>query len=214
MTNLLRVQLILLLALLAMREVALGKEADQGSTGDIETLLAGKYDNSAQLAQPATGVKAGSVAVPPVTVTIEPTPLPNWQLWRVHMEVDPEVARAAGSATSLEAVWAMKLTNAQDRSLRLIPYTSRAGIQMESVTAAAFDESQWLSLEACMLLGDFGKHHVMAQVAGDEMCVAAAMGIGGKRAFLPSLVERQADWLHVQITYLGSPLLVEARRTP
>jgi len=130
------------------------------------------------------------------------------------MEVDPEVARAAGSATSLEAVWAMKLTNAQDRSLRLIPYTVRAGINMESVTAAAFDESQWLSLEACMLLGDFGKYHVLAQVAGDEMCVAAAMGIGGKRAFLPSFVERQADWLHVQITYLGSPLLVETRRAP
>jgi hypothetical protein len=214
MTNLWRVQLIVLLSLFATRQVALGKEPEQGSMGDIETLLAGHYDNSAQWARPATGVPAGSGAVPPVTVTIEPTRLPNWELWRVHMEVDPEVARAAGSATSLEAVWAMKLTTAQDRSLRLIPYTSRAGIEMESVTAAAFDESQWLSLEACMLLGDFGKQHVFAQVAGDEMCVAAAMGIGGKRAFLPSLVERQADWLHVQITYLGSPLLIEARRVP
>ena len=212
MTNVLRIQLMALLALFSMQEVAGGKGSDQGSTGEIETLLAGKYDNSAQLAQPATPQTAGNIAVPPVTVTIEPTPLPNWELWRVHMEVDPEVARAAGSATSLEAVWAMKLTNAQDRSLRLIPYTSRAGIQTEAVTAATFDESQWLSLEACMLLGEFGKHHVIAQVAGDEMCVAAAMGIGGKRAFLPSLIEREADWLHVQITYLGSPLLVEARR--
>jgi len=130
----------------------------------------------------------------------------------VHMDVDPAVALAARSATALDVVWAMNIARGNDKSLQLIPYTLRPSIQESSLSASAFDEKQWLSLEACALLGDFGKSHIVAQVAGDEMCVAAAMGLGGKRAFLPSSIEREADWLHVQITYLGNPLLVNALR--
>jgi len=43
------------------------------------------------------------------------------------------------------------------------------------------------------------------------MCVAAAMGLGGKRAFFPSSIERQGDWLHYQLMYLGNPLRIDAR---
>lgn len=37
-------------------------------------------------------------------------------------------------------------------------------------------------------------------------------GLGGKRAFLPNSVEREGDWLHVQLMYFGRPWRVDARR--
>jgi hypothetical protein len=131
----------------------------------------------------------------------------------VHMDVDPAVAESAGSATSLDAVWAMNISRkANDKSLQLIPYTLRPSLNAETVNASAFDETQWLTLEACMLRGDFGKSRIVAQVAGDEMCVAEGMGLGGKRAFLPSWIEREDDSLHVQLVYLGNPLRIDAHR--
>jgi hypothetical protein len=46
------------------------------------------------------------------------------------------------------------------------------------------------------------------------MCVAVTMGLGGKRAFLPNSIEREGDWLHVQLMYFGKPLRVNAQRVP
>ena len=148
-----------------------------------------------------------------VTITIEPTQLADWELWRVHMDVDPEVAQSAGSDTSLDAVWAMNISRkAEDQSLQLVPYTLNPSVDIASAKASEFDKAQWLSLEACMLRGDFGAARIVAQVPPDEMCVAETMGLGGKRAFLPNSVEREGDWLHVQLMYFGEPWRVNARR--
>lgn len=211
--NILCLPVMLISAILAARQTAQCKEQDAAavSIAGVGALLAGHYDNSAQAAH--AYATAENPAPPHVTVTIEPTQRADWELWRVHMDVDPAVAQSAGSATSLDAVWAMNISRrAYDKSLRLVPYTLRPSVNAATVNASAFDETRWLSLEACMLLGDFGKSRIVAQVAGDEMCVAAGMGIGGKRAFLPSWIEREGDWLHVQLTYLGNPLRVDARR--
>jgi hypothetical protein len=81
-----------------------------------------------------------------------------------------------------------------------------------SVKASAFDRRQWLSLEACALSGDLGKSRVVAQSPTDEMCVAETMGLGGKRAFLPSWIKLEGDSLQVQLIYFGKPWRVDARR--
>ena len=78
--------------------------------------------------------------------------------------------------------------------------------------ASAFDQAQWLPLEACALNGVLGASHIVAQAPTDEMCVAETMGLGGKRAFLPSWIEREADSLHVQLIYFGKPWRVDALR--
>jgi hypothetical protein len=101
---------------------------------------------------------------------------------------------------------------AHDESFPLIPYTLSPSVKADTVNASAFDQTQWVSLEACMLGGDFGKSRIVAQVPGGEMCVAEGIGLGGKRAFLPSWIEREGDWFHVQLMYLGNPLRVDARR--
>jgi len=180
------------------------------SVASVGALLAGRYDNSAQVAR--GNATAEKPAPQHVIVSIEPTPLPGWQLWRVHMDVDPAVAQAAGSDTSLEAVWAMNISQAEDKSVELIPYTLRPSVSASALDAATFDAAQWLSLEACALRGHVGSSRFVAQVAVDEMCVAEAMGLGGKRAFLPSWVERTGDQLSVQIIYSGQPWRVEAIR--
>jgi hypothetical protein len=187
------------------------KAVDAPSIAGVNAFLAGRYDNSAQVAD---GKGTSENAAPQhVTITIEPTQRADWQLWRVHMDVDPDVAQSAGSDTSLDAVWAMNISRrAEDRSLQLIPYTLNPSVDITSVKASAFDKTQWFSLEACMLRGDFGTSRIVAQVPPQEMCVAETMGLGGKRAFLPSAVEREGDWLHVQLMYFGRPWRVNARR--
>lgn len=198
-------------ALLAACLSAHGKERidDGAAIAAAGALLAGRYDNSKQVAE-------GKGQHPPpqhVTITIEPTGKSGWELWRVHMDVDPEVAESAGSDTSLDALWAMNIARAADeKSLQMIPYTSRPSVDIASVDAPAFDQAQWLPLEACMLRGDFRSSRIVVQVPPDEMCVAATMGLGGKRAFLPSAVEREGDWLHVQLMYFGRPWRVDAHR--
>jgi hypothetical protein len=198
-------------ALLAACLSAHGKERVDNSAAiaDAGALLAGRYDNSKQVAE-------GKGQHPPpqhVSITIQPTGESGWELWRVHMDVDPELAESAGSDTSLDAVWAMNITQTADKkSLQMIPYTLRPSVDMASVDAPAFDKAQWLSLEACMLRGDFRTSRIVLQVPPDEMCVAVTMGLGGKRAFLPSAVEREGDWLHVQLMYFGRPWRVDAHR--
>jgi hypothetical protein len=166
----------------------------------ISASLAGRYDNSAQVEQ---GKTSGQTPPPQhVTITIEPTSQQDWQIWRVHMDVDPEVAQLAGSDTSLDAVWAMNLNrSAPHKMLQLVPYTLLPSVDMASVRASGFDRNQWLSLDACALGGRFASAHIVADAPTDEMCVAATMGLGGKRAFLPTSVERE-----------GNPWRVDAQR--
>lgn len=187
------------------------RDAAAASIADVGALLAGRYDNSAQVAQG----KAAADGHPPqhVVITIEPTQRADWEIWRVHMDVDSAVAQAAGSDESLDAVWALNISRpAPGKPLRLIPYTLSPSLDEASVKASAFDQGQWLSLEACALNGDLGKSHIVAQSPADEMCVAETMGLGGKRAFLPSWIEREGDSLHIQLIYFGKPWRVDARR--
>ena len=168
----------------------------------------------AHAAQVARSKKAGEKpAAQRVTITIEPTQLEAWEIWRIHMDVEPAVASAAGSETSLTAVWAMNILRRKPgQPFELIPYTLKPSVNDASVNAAAFDQAQWLSLEACALGGNFSKSRALLQIPADEMCAAASMGLGGKRAFLPNWVERDGDRLGVGIVYFGKPWRVDARR--
>jgi hypothetical protein len=186
-------------------------EASDAAAAAISASLAGRYDNSDQFER---GKTSGQTPPPQhVTITIEPTPQGDWQIWRVHMDVDPEIAQLAGSDTSLDAVWAMNLTrSATHKMLQLTPYTLAPSVDLSSVKASEFDPTQWFSLEACVLDGRFASSRIVAHAPADEMCAAATMGLGGKRAFLPSVVEREGNWLHVQLIYFGKPWRVDAAR--
>jgi hypothetical protein len=204
--------MILAMAILAAYPAASkAPDAAAASIADVGALLAGRYDNSAQVAQG----KAAADDHPPqhVVITIEPTQRPDWEIWRVHMDVDPAVAQAAGSDESLDAVWALNISRSSPgKRLQLIPYTLKPALDEASVKAPAFDQGQWLPLEACALNGDLGASRILAQSPADEMCVAETMGLGGKRAFLPSRIEREGDSLRIQLIYFGQPWLVDARR--
>jgi len=204
--------MMLILAILAAWQPAPARERDAAATSvaDVGRLLVGRYDNRAQVAQ---GKKGETPAPQHVTITIEPTQQAEWELWRIHMDVDPAVAESAGSDTSLDAVWAMNISRVpNDNSLQLVPYSLNPSVHAATVNGSTFDKTQWFSLEACALHGDFGKSHIVVQVPPDEMCVVDAMGLGGKRAFLPSWIERSGEWLHAQLMYFGKPWRVDARR--
>lgn len=176
---------------------------------EIHALLAGRYENGAQVAH---GKATGETPPPQhVTITIEPTEQQDWELWRVHMDVEPAVAESAESDTSLDAVWAINVSRQAGKPAQLIPYTLKPSVDEASVKVATFDRTQWLPLEACTLDIDVRKSGMVAQVPPDEMCVAETMGLGGKRAFLPTWVEREGDWLHAQLMYFGKPWRVDAR---
>jgi hypothetical protein len=204
---------VLLLAGLTACPYATSKEpaASAAPAAAISNLLAGRYENSAQVER---GKSSGQRPPPQhVTITIESTPQEDWQIWHIHMDVDPEVAEAAGSDTSLDAVWAMNLTRAPPHNaLQLVPYTLTPAVDLLAVKAAEFDQKQWLSLDACALGGRFAASRIVAYSPSDEMCAAATMGLGGKRAFLPTTVEREGNWLRVQLIYFGKPWRVDAER--
>ncbi|MGC1521023.1 MAG: hypothetical protein WA803_05740 [Steroidobacteraceae bacterium] len=210
----LRLPMAMVLVMLAASEpahAAAQREVADVSAADLGLLLTGRYENSAQVAHG----KAMGEKPPPqhVTITIEPTQQADWELWRVHMDVDPAVAQSAGSDTSLDAIWAMNISRVpNDNSIQLIPFTLKPSVNDATVKAPAFDAAQWLSLEACALHADFGGSRITAQAAADEMCVAETMGLGGKRAFLPSWISREGDRLRVQLIYFGKPWRVDARR--
>jgi hypothetical protein len=195
----------MILAGLALAQTA------QSQGPDIGALLAGRYDNAAQVAR---GKNTGESPAPQhVTIMIEPTQLKGWEIWRIHMDVDPAVARDAGSDTSLDAVWAMNIVRpAQAKPLQFVPYTPMRSSDPAAAKASAFDPSQWVSIEACALDGDARRSQILAQLPADAMCVAVSMGLGGKRAFLPSRIEREGEWLHVDLVYFGKPWRVDARR--
>jgi hypothetical protein len=102
--------------------------------------------------------------------------------------------------------------HAHHKALSLIPYTLRSSGDAATIHGAAFDESQWLSLEACMLRGKFAKSRIVVQQSVDEMCAAEGMGLGGKRAFLPISIDGDGERLQVQLIFFGEPWRVDARR--
>src|ERR1700733_9543110 len=81
--------MMLILTILAAWQPAPSRERDAAATlvADVGRLLVGHYDNSAQVAQ---GKKTRVSPAPQhVTITIEPTRQAKWELWRIHMDVDP-----------------------------------------------------------------------------------------------------------------------------
>jgi hypothetical protein len=202
---------LMILAGLALGQSAHAERQDAAPIADIDKLLTGVYGNAAQVAR---GKTTGQTHPPQhVTIRIEPTQLAGWEIWRIHMDVDPAVARDAGSDTALDAVWAMNvLRQAQSKPLQFVPYSLLHSVDAGAAQAASFDQSQWLSIEACALDGEARGSRLLAQLPADAMCVAVSMSLGGKRAFLPSRIERDGEWLHVDLVYFGKPWRVDARR--
>jgi len=161
---------------------------------DVGALLTGKYDNVAQTKSDAN--------VPHVVVTIERTPKPEWTLWAVHVETD--------ATTSFDQTWAMELHKEYDGSYALIP--SYQLKQDAPPSAASFDGSGWLSLEACALRGPFAKGRLEGNAEG-EPCVAVTMSVGARRALLPVGYVREGDRLQVDLNLRGARTRVEARRS-
>jgi hypothetical protein len=161
-------------------------------------LLQGRFDNAEQVAKAPSGAAGG---IPHVTVTIDPTSLPDWTLWHVRLEVDAENA--------FDQTWAMQTRREYDASTSLIPYYQYK--PTGPVTAATFDPKTWLSLEACALRGTFSATRIEGMSEG-EPCVAVTMSIGPLRTLLPVGIDREGDWLHLDLNYRGARTRIDARR--
>ena len=163
-------------------------------------LLQGRFDNREQVAAAQPGAES---PVPHVTIAIEPTSQSDWSLWHVHLETDPE--------NSFDQTWAMQTRREYDGSTSLIPYYQYK--PTGPATAASFDSTKsWLSLEACALRGEFGKTRIKSMSEG-EPCVAVTMSIGPLRTLLPVGIEREGEWLHLDLNYRGARTRIDARRT-
>lgn len=160
-------------------------------------LLQGRFDNREQIAKSKPDVQR---LVPHVTVTIEPIAQGDWSLWHVHLEADVE--------NSFDQNWAMQAQREHDGSTSLVPYYQfkPAG----PVSAATFDPNTWLSLEACALRGKFDKARIKGMSEG-EPCVAVTMSIGPLRALLPVGIDREGEWLHIDLNYRGVRTRIDAR---
>jgi len=167
---------------------------------DANALLKGKFDNREQVAEAKPDAEP---PMPHVVVTIEPTPQKNWTLWRVHLEVDAD--------NVFDQAWAMETRREHDGSTSLVPYYQYKPTAPAS--AATFDPKTWLSLEACALRGKFTKTRIEGMSEG-EPCVAVSMGIGPLRALLPVGIEREGDWLHLDLNYRGARTRIDARAAP
>jgi hypothetical protein len=189
---------VILHALLAFAGLAAAQLCGAAGAADANTLLQGRFDNREQVAKAKPGAQD---LVPHVTVTIEPTPQDGWSLWHVHLEADAENA--------FDQNWAMQAQLEHDGSTSLVPYYQfkPAG----PATAATFDPKTWLSLEACALRGKFDKTHIKGMSEG-EPCAAVTMSIGPLRALLPVGIDREGEWLHLDLNYRGVCTRIDARR--
>ena len=178
--------------------------AQNGAQADVPTvqgnaLLQGRFDNAEQIAKAPSGANG----LPHVTVTIEPTAQADWTLWHVRLEVDAENA--------FDQAWAMQVRHEHDGSTALIPYYQYK--PTGPATAATFDPKTWLSLEACALRGDFSNTHIQGMSEG-EPCVAVTMSIGPLRTLLPVGIDREGEWLHLDLNYHGARTRIDAHRMP
>jgi hypothetical protein len=163
-----------------------------------DSRLQGRFDNAEQVAKAPAGQEP---AIPHVTITIEPTPKPDFALWRVHLETDPE--------SSFDQTWAMQTRIEHDGSGALIPYYQ---LKQEAPPAAAtFDTQGWLSLEACALRGDFSKTRIEG-ISEGEPCVAVSMNVGARRALLPVGFVREGEMLHVDLNLRGVRTRIDAKQ--
>lgn len=187
------------LLLLAGLGPAPGSVGATAGDGEANVLLQGTFDNREQVAKASPD---SGIPTPHVTVAIEPTSQKDWSLWRVHLDVDAE--------NSFDQTWAMQTQVEHDGSKALVPYYQYkpAG----PVTAATFDPKTWLSLEACALRGEFGPARIKGMSEG-EPCVAVTMSIGPLRALLPVGIDREGEWLHLDLNYRGARTRIDARRT-
>jgi hypothetical protein len=180
----------LLLASLVAAPASAGAPAAEAAA----LLRGGKYDNIAQ-------AKANP-SVPHVVVTIEPTAKPDWTLWAVHVETDP--------GTTFDQTWAMQLRKEYDGSYALVPYYQLK--QDAPPPASSFDDSGWLSLEACALRGAFANGKLEG-VAEGEPCVAVSMSVGARRALMPVGYVLQGDRLDVDLNLRSVRTRIEGRRS-
>jgi hypothetical protein len=164
-----------------------------------QAMLAGRFDNSRQVAKAAV---EAAVPIPHVVVVIEPLSQSNWSLWHVHLEVDAE--------STFDQTWAMQARIEHDGTSSLIPYYQFK--QTEVPTAAMFDPQQWLSLEACALRGNSSKTRIQGMSEG-EPCVAVTMSVGARRALLPVGLVREGEWLHLDLNLRGIRTRIDAHRT-
>ena len=167
---------------------------------EANALLQGKFDNRQQVATAQPGAQG---PVPHVIVAIEPTSQSDWTLWHVHLAVDAE--------NTFDQTWAMQTRVEYDGSRSLIPYYQYK--PTAPATVATFDPKTWLSLEACALRGEFGKARIKGMSEG-EPCVAVTMSIGPIRTLLPVGIDREGEWLRLDLNYRGARTRIDARRVP
>lgn len=152
----------------------------------------GSFDNLAQTQADA--------AIPRVLLTIVPTSRADWSLWQVHVATD--------ASTSYDQTWAMQLREESDGSGSLVPYYQLK--QETKPTAADFDPSKWLSLEACAYRGSFTAEKVRGMSEG-EPCVAVSMSVGARRALLPVGFTLEDGALRLEFNFAGKRTDVDAR---
>ncbi|HEY0180909.1 MAG TPA: hypothetical protein VGC30_14940 [Dokdonella sp.] len=152
--------------------------APAASAAGADTFV-GVFDDHAQVW--AAREKSAPSPPPHWVVAIEPTPLAEWTLWRVHLD----------APTPLDAVWAMRRS-----ADALLPHRMATSA---AAPAAAFDPRQWTSLDACALApvaaAAAGAVHLAADAAS---CAALAPALGVQAALLPLEVEREGEWLHLR----------------
>ncbi len=189
-----------IIGLFACVAVGAATPSPQTRTADVTALLAGRYDNTAQVG--ATSPTPSADPVPRVTIDIETTAQPDFTLWRVHVQTDPD--------TTYEQTWAMQVRAESDASDALIPYYQFK--QPAPPDARTFDAKDWLSLEACAMRGKYTRAHI-AGLSEGEPCVAVSMSVGARRALLPLGIVREGDMLHVDFNFRGVRTRIDARKT-
>ena len=192
--------LLRLLPLLAGCGLALQGTRAGTVPAEANALLQGKFDNRQQVAAAQSDPQG---QIPHMTVAIEPTSQSDWTLWHVHLEVNPENA--------FDQTWAMQTRLEHDGSTSLIPYYQYKPKGL--ATVATFDPKTWLSLEACALRGEFTKARIRGMSEG-EPCVAVTMSLGPIRTLLPVGIDREAEWLRLDLNYRGARTRIDARRVP
>jgi hypothetical protein len=160
-------------------------------------VLVGRFDNNVQ-----SDRSPADHHVPYVVIDIEGTPQPNWTLWAVHIETD--------AATSYDQTWAMHSETLNGVGA-LVPYYQLK--QETPPSAATFDPTAWLSLEACAMRGKSGSRQMQGFSEG-EPCVAVSMNIGARRALLPVAYEVDGNALHVDLNLRGERTAIVADRLP
>jgi hypothetical protein len=164
---------------------------------NADRMFVGRYDNKVQ-----SNRSPADHHVPRVAIDIQGTPQPHWTLWAVHVETD--------AVTSYDQTWAMHSETLNGVGA-LVPYYQLK--QETPPSAAAFDPTAWLSLEACAMRGKSGSKQMQGFSEG-EPCVAVSMNVGARRALLPVAFEFDRNALHIDLNLHGERTAIVADRLP